>query len=57
MLFDAGLSYSLINSALTALSSLSQISDSALSVGNMPLKERFMRGVYVQNDLDINLLD
>ncbi len=45
-LFDSGLSYSSINSARCALSTILQLSDSEVTFGQLPIVKRFMKGVF-----------
>lgn len=45
-MFSAGLSYSSINSARSAISQLTTLSDSPLSFGSHPHTSRFLKGVY-----------
>ncbi len=44
--FDSGLSYSSINSARCALSTILQLSDSEVTFGQLPIVKRFMKGVF-----------
>ena len=45
-LFDSGLSYSSINSARCALSTILQLSDSDVTFGQLPIVKRFMKGIF-----------
>ena len=45
-LFDAGLSYSSINTACSALSSVLLIENSKIPFGQLPLLRRFMKGIF-----------
>ena len=45
-LFDSGLSYSSINSARCALSTILQLSDSEVTFGQLPIVKRFMKGIF-----------
>jgi hypothetical protein len=45
-LFDSGLSYSSLNSARCALSTILQLSDSAVIFGQLLIVKRFMKGIF-----------
>ena len=45
-LFHSGLSYSSINTARSALSSILQVNNNSLPFGQLPIVQRFMKGIY-----------
>ncbi|CAB4002709.1 Hypothetical predicted protein, partial [Paramuricea clavata] len=45
-LFDSGLSYSSLNSVRCAVSTILQLSDSAVTFGQLPIVKRFMKGIF-----------
>ena len=45
-LFHSGLSYSSINTARSALSSILQVNNNSLHFGQLPIVQRFIKGIY-----------